>query len=197
MATLTKGRLKKIVRAYRQVIKVEHRNHAARLKVARALRLLGRTEDAVAEYGHLAHLLARDGDLLGAISACKSILDLDPSHRATQETLARLYAMTPQTAESRIAQPLATPVAGPDTGEHGPVSFVELDVSEIEFVGSVASLAKVDSVQIAEATTSEAIPVADGPESLPAIEFTDLDFEELDAEPDSAELVPTHELRDR
>lgn len=114
MARLTRGRLKKVVRAYRLVLQVEPTNHTARLKVARALRLLGKRDEAIQEYSTLAHHLAREGDLFGPISACKSILDLDPQHQETQLNLARLYALTPSPeAPGRVAMPLDSTPALP------------------------------------------------------------------------------------
>src|SRR5262249_7205172 len=40
----------------------------------------------------VAHVFAEDGLLLKAIAACKTILELEPSHTATQQMLADLYA---------------------------------------------------------------------------------------------------------
>jgi len=105
VARLTRGRLKKIAKTYRIVLEKQPGNHAALLKVARALRLLGKTKDAIGEYGQLARYLAQEGDLLNAISACKSILELDPDHNATQVELARLYAMAPA---DTLTQPMQT-----------------------------------------------------------------------------------------
>ena len=105
MAGLTRGHLRKLLKAYDQVLEVEPGNTGARLKAARALRLLGRNGDAIVQYRILAQTLAAKGDPMGAILACKSILELDPRHHETQSALAMLYTRLPERA-ARVAVPV-------------------------------------------------------------------------------------------
>jgi cAMP-dependent protein kinase regulator len=52
----------------------------------------GYTDAAIWEYQLIAGLFAAEGELLKAIATCKAILELDPDHTETQQTLASLYS---------------------------------------------------------------------------------------------------------
>lgn len=89
---LAKGRLDGALEEFRAALEVFPDDVAARKKVAEVLGRQGRKKEAVAEYQHLAGFYAADGQLAQAVAVSKLILQLDPGHTETQETLARLYA---------------------------------------------------------------------------------------------------------
>lgn len=86
-----KGRLEKAVDVYREVLAADPKDVATRQKLADALRRTGRDAEAIATYTLVAERYAEDGLLIKAIAICKSILELDPAHAATQAALADLY----------------------------------------------------------------------------------------------------------
>lgn len=127
--SINHAKLDKIVTAYRRLLEVSPGDVRARLQVARALRLLGRVDESVVEYWYLAHLLLQHQDVVGAINACKSILELQPYNLPTQQALTALLAQ--QQAVFGVAGPeAATPAAwGPvvpgrvgSVGPPGPAS---------------------------------------------------------------------------
>ena len=89
---LAKGKNEAALKEFEQAVALAPDDIAARKKVAEVLVKLGRKEAAVRAYQQLAGRYATDGQLAQAIAASKLILQLDPSHTETQETLARLYA---------------------------------------------------------------------------------------------------------
>jgi len=86
-----KGKLEKAADVYREVLEAEPRDVAIRQKLAEVLRRAGQIGDAVHAYALVAERFARDGLLIKAIAICKTILELDPRHEATQTLLAGLY----------------------------------------------------------------------------------------------------------
>ncbi|MBI5546249.1 MAG: cyclic nucleotide-binding domain-containing protein [Deltaproteobacteria bacterium] len=89
---LEKGKTDAALKEFQKAVELTPDDIAARKKVAELLVKLGRKDAAVAEYQHLAGRYATDGQLAQAIAVSKLILQLDPSHTQTQETLARLYS---------------------------------------------------------------------------------------------------------
>ncbi len=98
-AHILQGRPEEALADYRKALELVPLDSAARLKVAELLAQLGRRQEAVREFQHLAIRYAADGQTLHAIAACKLILAIDPNHQATQENLANLCAM--QAVEER------------------------------------------------------------------------------------------------
>lgn len=86
-----KGKLEKAADVYREVLDADPKDVGIRQKLAEVLRRSGEVTEAVARYGEVAERFARDGLLLKAIAICKTILELDPAHGATQAMLADLY----------------------------------------------------------------------------------------------------------
>ncbi len=78
--------------AYLEIVRLSPDDLVARQRAAELLGKLGRAEKAIAHYRHLVGRFAADGQLLKAIAICKQILELDPTHEATQATLADLFA---------------------------------------------------------------------------------------------------------
>jgi CRP-like cAMP-binding protein len=86
-----KGKLDKAAGLYREVLQADPKDVGIRQKLAEVLRRAGEVPEAVARYAEVAERFARDGLLIKAIAICKTILELDPSHDATQSMLAELY----------------------------------------------------------------------------------------------------------
>ena len=89
---LGKGRLEAALKEFRGALAEVPDDVAARKKAGDVLARLGQKPGAIAEYQWLAGKYAATGQLVQAIAVGKLILQLDPAHRETQDTLARLYA---------------------------------------------------------------------------------------------------------
>src|SRR5687768_155870 len=87
---------KKLVKEYERQLKSEPENLVLRLKLAAALREIGKTDDAVHQYGRVAQAYKQQGRLAQAIAVCKSVLEIEPTHRETQELLTVLDIMQKQ-----------------------------------------------------------------------------------------------------
>ena len=89
-AELSPRRLKRLLKDYVKQLRAEPDNMVVRLKVAFVLKELGRPEEAIETYEAVARTFAAEGRLVQAIAVCKGILEIDNTHRATQEMLADL-----------------------------------------------------------------------------------------------------------
>jgi CRP-like cAMP-binding protein len=83
---------KKLLKDLERALKQDPDNLVLRLKVAAALREVGRRDDAVAMYRSVAVAYHKQGRLAQAIAVCKSVLEIEPSQRETQALLAELDA---------------------------------------------------------------------------------------------------------
>jgi CRP-like cAMP-binding protein len=101
----SRGKLEKAADHYREVLAAEPSDVASRQRLADVLRRAGRQAEAVAAYGQVAERFARDGQLIKAIAVCKTLLEVDPRHQATQRVLAELYGR--RSAESGLPPPAA------------------------------------------------------------------------------------------
>ncbi len=103
-----KGKFDKAASAYSELCKLEPKDAQLRVRLGDALVKAGNKEAAVGAYKFAAESYARDGFLPRAIAVCKLILEVDPKHVATQETLAQLYAKrTGPPAKPAAAAPAA------------------------------------------------------------------------------------------
>lgn len=89
---LERGKPEAALKEFLKAVELCPDDVAARKKAADILVKLGRKAQAVGHYQHLAGRYAADGQLAQAIAVSKMILQLDPRHTETQETLARLYS---------------------------------------------------------------------------------------------------------
>jgi len=106
------AQLERVLDAYRQRLLRSPWDLASRLQIARALRLLGRVDEAVHEYQMLAHQLLEEGDTWGAVSACTSILELAPDHPEIVRLLDFLLGLsTPEPASPEGSPSVALPPA--------------------------------------------------------------------------------------
>jgi CRP-like cAMP-binding protein len=87
---LPRRRLRRLLRDYIASLKGDPKNLVLRLKIAFVLQQLERSTEAIEIYQGVARAFAQAGRLMQAIAVCKGILEIDPSHRQTQEMLAEL-----------------------------------------------------------------------------------------------------------
>src|SRR5512145_485788 len=114
-----KGKVEKAASLYREVVEADPKDLASRQKLAEVLRRAGAIEEAIEEYKAVADRFARDGRLIKSIAICKTILELDPQHVATQQALADLYsrrqasdAARPPVRQTLMMAVAAAPAAG-------------------------------------------------------------------------------------
>jgi CRP-like cAMP-binding protein len=88
---LAMGKTKEALDQFLLVQKMDPRDLANRQKVGDVQRKLGDNARAIEAYQSVAGAYAADGLLLKAIAVCKLILQVDPNHKETQQTLADLY----------------------------------------------------------------------------------------------------------
>jgi tetratricopeptide (TPR) repeat protein len=104
-----RGKLDGAADLYRDVLAQDPRDVSSRQKLAELLRRAGRINEAIPLFTDVADRFARDGHLLKAIAICKTILELDPAHVATQAVLADLYS---RARRSRAGAGCAARLAG-------------------------------------------------------------------------------------
>jgi cAMP-dependent protein kinase regulator len=120
---MARNKLDKALEEYRKALTLEPQDFAARRKMAEVLARMGRIENAISEYQHLAGRYATDGQLLEAIAIGKVIMQLDPGHQRTQRALAQFaeqrakdsqwQARLPVSMTGLIDTFLTTPVSVP------------------------------------------------------------------------------------
>ena len=88
----SKGKVEKAAELFREILRADPKDVATCQKLADVLRRGGEIAQAVERYAEVAERFARDGLLIKAIAICKTILELDPEHVATQRQLADLYS---------------------------------------------------------------------------------------------------------
>lgn len=86
-----KGKVEKAADVYREILQADPKDVGVLQKLAEVLRRAGEVAQAVECYADVAERFAKDGLLIKAIAICKTILELDPRHEATQAMLAGLY----------------------------------------------------------------------------------------------------------
>ncbi len=109
---LEKGKPEAALKEFQKAVELFPDDIAARKKCAEILARLGKKDQAVVQYQHLAGRYAADGQLAQAIAVSKLILQLDPKHTQTQETLARLYSRKSGTASTSWLEKIPPSMAG-------------------------------------------------------------------------------------
>jgi CRP-like cAMP-binding protein len=104
-----KGKWKKAAELYDEIARLAPDDTGALHRGGEAYRKLGRVDDAVGRFEREAALYARQGFLIKSIAICKLILEIDPSHTQTQETLAHLYAQQKAEQAPSTKPPAAAP----------------------------------------------------------------------------------------
>jgi CRP-like cAMP-binding protein len=87
---LKKTRWEKAAEVLEQLVAVEPRDMAQRLKLGDTYRRLDRPDTAIGAYQHAAKFFADEGQLIKAIGAVKMILDVDPRNADAQKQLAEM-----------------------------------------------------------------------------------------------------------
>jgi len=103
---LARGALDEAAQEFSSAIYLDPRDVMLRQRLADLLARIGRKAEAVVQFQQVAGHYAAKGELLRAIAISRTILDLDPSHKQTQDTLASLYA---KRSGSGIAKPSTLP----------------------------------------------------------------------------------------
>lgn len=138
-AYVAKEKFKKAIKAYESILKLQPTEVTVMMKVGELLRRLGRNGDSVAAYSQAAEFYAKDGMLLRAIAVCKVILDIDPTHTATQNLLAVLYTKQyggplhglPKDKKKKVEPPPEV-IEKVERARHTRMSIaVEIDLSDI------------------------------------------------------------------
>jgi CRP-like cAMP-binding protein len=81
---------KKLVKEFERTLKADPDNIVVRVKLAAALRELGRSDDAVSMYRSVAEAYHRQGRLAQAMAVCRSVLEIEPAQPETQALLLEL-----------------------------------------------------------------------------------------------------------
>lgn len=93
VAALQRGALDEASREFAQAIYLSPRDVVLRQRLGDLLARMGRTQAAVRQFQHVAGHYAAEGQLLKAIAICRVILEMEPAHVETQNTLAELYSL--------------------------------------------------------------------------------------------------------
>lgn len=135
----SKGKVEKAAELFREILRADPKDVATCQKLADVLRRGGEIAEAVERYAEVAERFARDGLLIKAIAICKTILELDPEHVATQRQLADLYSKR-SIADAGRAPVRPRPVpAAPPPPEPAQAEDEGLELAvEPEFDGGVA-----------------------------------------------------------
>jgi CRP-like cAMP-binding protein len=138
---MAKRRFDKAADTYAELCAAEPTDLTLRQRLGDAQRQGGKVRDAVNTYQSVADSFARAGLLLKAIAVNKVILELDPTHTATQATLATLYAQrqAKPAAKVRVPAPRQADLARGAAIEL-PAEGIELEIDRPAAVASKADL---------------------------------------------------------
>ena len=131
---MAKRRFDKAAEGYLELCKLEPTDLTLRQRLGDAQRQGGKVREAVVTYQLVADRFAREGLLLKAIAVNKVILELDPTHTATQATLATLYAQRvgpARPAARRAVTPVKSPASVAIELPAEPVGTLELESSRL------------------------------------------------------------------
>lgn len=193
-----KNKLKKALKVYWQLLKLECRDAGLHMKVGDLNRRLGKKDDAVRLYSRAGELYAKDGMLIQGMAACKVILDIDPEHTGTQEILAdlytRKYGSLPRKKDHRIAPvpPAENPVAEV-LGDKEPPEVNSFTPVEIAFFGVDGDLMDEDDGIAAHGEGSAgdeeiSLTISEPPTAYQPVEEIEFVFEEEIPSPSLDEL---------
>jgi CRP-like cAMP-binding protein len=125
-----KRRFDKAAQAYAQLCELDPRDAALRHRLGDALRAAGKIPEAVSAYRRAADRYGEEGLLLKAIALCKVILEIDPTHTATQERLAALHAKRVSSAPKGARAPAPPPETLEVGGEELPEPAEEVTATD-------------------------------------------------------------------
>ncbi len=179
---IEKGKFGKALDIYADLREANPKDPSLVFKSAELNRRLKKNDVAISLYAEAAELYGRDGMLVRGIAVCKVILDIDPSHRESQERLADLYlknygSLPKKKGALPIETPLLESASEPDPSEKETDTenevVVEIDLSEME----------TDTPQKEENKAEDAIIVSDAKEDEDNIE-------QMSEEPPLDEALP-------
>jgi CRP-like cAMP-binding protein/tetratricopeptide (TPR) repeat protein len=158
---MAKRRFDKAAESYAKLCEADPADLTLRQRLGDAQRQGGKVHDAVITYQMVADRFAREGLLLKAIAVNKVILELDPTHTATQATLATLYAQrqTKAVPVVRVPAPQAASPEGPEAIEL-PEEEVELELDRPSAAASTAK-GKAKAAVIPDFQGGAATPIDD------------------------------------
>ncbi len=135
-AARRKGDRKKAIELYEKALDKDPSDLKVRKELAALYAEEGETARAIAQFEAVAGAYAAAGLLLRAISACKTILELDPGHTQTQKTLAALYAKKRGPAgmgQGRLPQSMSAALLPRARAQSGPpaAGFDVIDADDI------------------------------------------------------------------
>jgi CRP-like cAMP-binding protein len=110
-----KGKWKKAAELYDEIARAAPEDTGALHRAGESFRKMGKPDEAVARFEREAALYARQGFLIKSIAICKLILEIDPAHTKTQETLASLYAQQRAEQAPATRPPATKPASRPPT----------------------------------------------------------------------------------
>ncbi len=120
----TKRQLKKIVKTQESLLKKEPDNVAARVKLAGALKDLGRLSEALEHYHQVASWYRNAGRKVQALAVCRSVLEFVPDDAASLSMIAEIESPAPSEESLGTAGDAAADVSG-GTGHLPPDSYGE------------------------------------------------------------------------
>ena len=140
VAAIGRGALDDAASEFSQAIYLHPRDVVLRQRLGDLLARMGRTQAAVRQFQHVAGHYAAAGHLLRAIAICRVILEMDPAHQETQETLAELFALQHESvpAVARLPGSMAGavgPAGDKPPGQLQRGSPLDLAVTDRYFVG--------------------------------------------------------------
>lgn len=118
--SLKKGKFEKAVDQLEELIGLEPREIAHRLKLGDAYRKIGEREKSIASYQFAAKAYGDEGQLIKAIAAVKVILEIDPDNDGAQEQLADM-------TQRRFGKHPAQQAPPPAKKRAEPTDAIELD----------------------------------------------------------------------
>lgn len=98
VAALARNDLPAAADEFGHAIYLAPRDVVLRQRLGDLLARMGRIDAAVRQFQQVAGHYAAEGQLLKAIAICRVILEMDPGHSETQDTLAELFALQHETA---------------------------------------------------------------------------------------------------
>jgi CRP-like cAMP-binding protein len=100
-------------------------------RCAGACQALGQSDDALGHLRHALELQVDESDVLAAIATCKQILEIDPDHPETLDTLHLLYAEPGSANEPLAASADSDSPPGSTSLENSNAPLLELDLTEV------------------------------------------------------------------
>ena len=173
---VNKGKYQKALDAYLELEQIEPDDGSWARRAADMYRRLKRNSEAVVALERASDKYASAGFLVKSVAVCKMILQVEPSHSATQERLAAL-----QESRGVVSRPTAVAVE-PAPSAQSPVALPQVDELALELDGGGDEIEIMGNQQMAE-PVAPARPAIEVDASLQADAEIEIDFDpEVDVE---------------